>query len=136
MYDKYDLARRFHDLPKQSIRVVEIGTVLKTEPLTIQIGDGIYIAGKSGWKFYEPIFEDKEAEIKEIEHKNGNHNGASVDCSVGSISSMSYSDEKIEKGTYKERKAYMKYNVGDVLAIQQMSGENEFIILCKLREVV
>lgn len=126
MYDKYDLANRFRG--RAPSKVVELGEVLKLDPLTIKIGNGTYEAGskEDQWTFYEAWFEDRDAELK-----NGQFTGASVNCSEGSISQMSYS-----AGTCKERKAYMKYNVGDKLAVQQMAGDNSFIILCKVREVV
>lgn len=125
MYDVYDLSQRIHG--KARTRAVEIGTVKSVEPLTIVIGDGTYEAGSKDdqWTFYEPWFEDKEAELK-----NGQYTGARVNCTEGSISWMTYTN-----GKYEERKAYIKYNAGDKLAVQQMEGDNAFIILCKIREV-
>ena len=118
-YNEYDLARRFRQEAKHA-RPVELGMVTATDPLTIQIGDATY-SNAEAWVFYEAWFEDKDAELKEIQHNTGVHSGASV---------------TIQTGKYKERKAYMKYNVGDLLAMQQMEDDRHFIILCKLREVV
>ena len=132
-YNEYDLAQRFRKEAKHA-RSVELGTVKATDPLTIQIGDATY-SNAEAWVFYEPWFEDQDAELKEIQHNAGVHSGASVNCGEGSISQMSYSTETIQTGKYKERKAYMKYNVGDLLAMQQMEDDRHFIILCKLREV-
>lgn len=135
LYDEYDLANRMRQKP--TTKVVEIGKVTKTDPLTIEIGNGTYEAGsrEDQWTFYEVWYEDKDAELKEIQHNTGVHSGASVNCGEGSISQMSYSSETIQMGKYKERKAYLKYNVGDLLAVQQMAGDNVFIILAKIREV-
>ena len=132
-YNEYDLARRFRQEAKHA-RPVELGMVTATDPLTIQIGDATY-SNAEAWVFYEAWFEDKDAELKEIQHNTGVHSGASVNCGEGSISQMSYSSETIQTGKYKERKAYMKYIVGDLLAMQQMEDDRHFIILCKLREV-
>lgn len=136
MYDIYDLSKRIHG--KAPTRAVEIGEVTKTEPLTVKIGDGTYEAGSRDdqWTFYEAWFEDRDGEFtKPGKWKNGTHTGASVNCSEGSISQMTYTEDTWQSGEYEERKAYMKYNVGDKLAVQQMEGDNVFIILCKIREV-
>lgn len=130
-YTEFDLAKRIHNTGKD-IRV-EIAEITSILPLKLKIGNAEY--DSTLWEIYEPYFEDKDAEIKKIEHETGVHSGASVNCSVGSISQMTYSKETIENGKYKERKSYMKYNVGDKVAVQQMVGDKSFIILCKIRRV-
>lgn len=134
-YTEYDLAKRLRG--RSPTRAVELAEVLAVEPLKIKIGNGEYEQGPDKWTFYEPWFEDRDAEIKNMEHESGQHTGASVNCSGGyGISQMSYSKETVARGRYEERKAFMKYNVGDLLAVQQMAGDNQFMILCKVREVV
>lgn len=134
-YTEYDLAKRLRG--RSPTRAVELAEVLAVDPLKIKIGNGEYEQGADKWRFYEPWFEDRDAEIQNMEHESGQHSGAGVDCSGGyGISQMSYSRETITKGRYEERKAFMKYNVGDQLAVQQMTGDNQFMILCKVREVV
>lgn len=134
-YTEYDLAKRLRG--RSPTRAVELAEVLAVEPLKIKIGNGEYEQGPGKWTFYEPWFEDRDAEIKSLEHENGQHIGASVNCSGGyGISQMSYGSESVARGRYEERKAFMKYNVGDWLAVQQMAGDNQFMILCKVREVV
>lgn len=121
MYDKYDLARRFHDLPKKSINYIEIADVTSVEPLKIKIGNAEY--DSTYWEIYEPFYEDKDALIK--------------DGFLGSNESDAFQEStfSFKEGTYKECKSYTKYNVGDKLAVHQMSGDKSFIILCKLRRV-
>ena len=123
--DIYDLASaiRGGGNARSSARPVELATVAAVEPLAIQIGNAIYKSTE--WRMYEQI-----QLFADVKTKNGQLSGTSVSCSVGSASAISYSE-----GTAEELSAAMKYNVGDLLAVQQMAGDREFIILCKLREV-
>ena len=102
---------------------VELAAVVAVEPLTIQIGDAKYC--RDNWVFYEPVFG-----CKKIEAREGVVTGASVNCSQGGISQLSYA-----KDTAKELDAEMRYKVGDLLAVQQMSGDKQFLILSKVRRI-
>lgn len=106
-----------------SVRPVELAQVVAVDPLAIQMGTAVYKSTE--WTMYEQV-----QLFRDVKTKTGNLSGTSVTCSVGSASSISYSE-----GTAEELSAAMKYNVGDLLAVQQMAGDREFIILCKLREV-
>lgn len=123
MQSVYDLANK---LKQPSTRGIELGKIVGIKPLTIRIGDSEYKGGKDGWKFYEPF-----VEIEKLEAKEAKATGASVDCGTGSISR--FNANKVE---IKELKARIKYNVGDIVAVHQMSGDVSFLILCKLSEVV
>lgn len=120
-YGPYDLAKRVRDMKHG--HAVEIASVSAVSPLVITIGNASYSA--KDWPMYECWYE-----MQEGERKNGMHTGASVNCSEGSISQMSFASEK-----YESDKALVKYNVGDLLAVQQMEGDNAFIILSKVRRV-
>lgn len=120
-YTEYDLAQRIRG--KAAPHVVELATVKSLDPLVIKIGNSTY--SSEDWPMYECWYE-----MQEGERKNGMHTGASVNCSEGSISQMSFASEK-----YESDKALVKYNVGDLLAVQQMEGNNVFIILAKVRRV-
>lgn len=120
-YTEFDLAKRIHNTGKD-IRV-EIAEITSISPLKIKIGNAEY--DSTYWEIYEPYFEDKDAEIKE-----GVLSSASVNCSQGSITQLKYGN-----GTYKESTSYMRYKVGDKVAVQQMVGDKSFIILCKIRRV-
>lgn len=104
-------------------RPVELAQVVAVDPLAIQMGTAVYKS--TDWRMYEQI-----QLFSDVKTKNGQLSGTSVSCSVGSASSVSYIE-----GTAEELSASTKYNVGDLLAVQQMAGDREFIILCKLREV-
>lgn len=121
-YTAYDLAKRLHGSSKTT-HAVELATVKALNPLVISMGDATYSA--KDWPMYECWYE-----MQEGERKNGMHTGASVNCSEGSISQMSFASEK-----YESDKALVKYNVGDLLAVQQMEGDKAFIILSKVRRV-
>lgn len=123
MQSVYDLANK---LKQPTTRGIELGKVVNTKPLTIRIGESEYKGGKDGWQFYEPFVEVEKLEAKEVKAT-----GASVDCGTGGISR--FNAEKVE---IKELKARIKYNVGDIVAVHQMSGDVSFLILCKLLEVV
>lgn len=122
-YTAYDLAKRMHGNSKTT-HAVELATVKALNPLVISMGDATYSA--KDWPMYECWYE-----VQNGERKNGIHSGASVNCTEGSISKMSYTKE-----TYDSDKSNVKYNVGDLLAVQQMEGDNAFIILSKVRKVM
>ena len=130
---EYQFAKRARgDTPT---RPVELAQVASVSPLAIKIGDATY--SSADWTMYEPWFEDQDGTFsKPGKWVSGVHSGAGVDCVVGGISTMSYSEDSWQRGEYQERKAFIKYNVGDLLAVQEMAGGRSFIILGKLREVV
>lgn len=105
-------------------RPVELAQVVAVDPLAIQMGSAVYKSTE--WTIYEQV-----QLFRDVKTKTGNLSGTSVTCSVGSASAISYNE-----GTAEELSAATKYNVGDLLAVQQMAGDRQFIILCKLREVV
>ena len=121
---EYELAERLRGGP--SLRAVELGVVIGVEPLVVRIGNGEYKAGPGGWRFYEPVFAYKDVEFKGVAFA-----GAGVNCSKGGISSLTAT-----RGTVKEGKAKMQYQVGDLLAVQQMAGDVSFLILARVQEVV
>lgn len=122
--DEFDLAQRMRGGPVR--RAVELGEVVGVAPLVVRIGNGEYRAGPNGWRFYEPCFAFKEVETKEV-----SYSGVSVNCGQGGISAMTATT-----GSAKEGKAKMHYQVGDLLAVQQMAGDASFMILAKVQEVV
>lgn len=131
--DSVGLARRMHG--KEPNRAVELAVVSSVNPLKIVIGQNSEYSSEY-WNIYEAWFNDKDGEFtKPGKWKNGTHTGASVNCSEGSISQMTYTEDNWQSGEYEERKAYMKYNVGDLIAVQEMEGGKSFIILCKVRRV-
>lgn len=118
-YTEFDLAKRIHNTGKD-VRV-EIAEITSISPLKIMIGNAEY--DSTFWEIYEPYFEDKDAEIK---------NGL---LGVAGSSSVQETTFGFEKGTYEESTSYMRYKVGDKVAVQQMVGDKSFIILCKIRRV-
>ncbi len=122
--DEFDLVQRMRGKP--ACRAVELGEVVGVNPLVVRIGNGEYQAGPKGWRFYEPVFAYKNVENKDVAFA-----GAGVNCSQGGISTMTATT-----GTVKEGKAKMQYQVGDLLAVQQMAGDASFMILAKVQEVV
>ena len=121
---EYELAERLRGGP--SLRAVELGVVVGVEPLVVRIGNGEYKAGPDGWRFYEPVFA-----YKDVEFKDAAFAGAGVNCSKGGISVMNATT-----GTVREGKAKLQYQVGDLLAVQQMAGDVSFLILARVQEVV
>ena len=105
-------------------RPVELAMVTSAAPLVLKIGDATY--SSADWTMYEPVLQ-----LEQITTKTGQLMGASVDCSQGSVSSLSYAN-----GTMNEAQARVRYQVGDLLAVQEMAGGRAFIILTKLQEVV
>lgn len=121
--NEYDLARRLRG--SSPSRSLEIGEVVGLEPLVVKIGGSEYKSGKDGWTFYEMVFDLEKAELEEVALT-----GASVNCGVGAVSAL-----KASKGTVKKGKAFIRYEVGDLLCVQQMSGDTSFMVLGKIREV-
>lgn len=105
-------------------RPVELAMVTSAAPLVLKIGDATY--SSADWTMYEPVLQ-----LEQITTKTGQLTGASVDCSQGSVSSLSYAN-----GSMSEAQARVRYQVGDLLAVQEMAGGRAFIILTKLQEVV
>lgn len=125
--DVYDLAAAIKNGGKgrsAAGRPVELAQVVAVEPLAIQMGTAVYKSTE--WTMYEQV-----QLFQNVKAKNGTMSSAAVTCSVGSASTISYGEM-----TAGEMEAETKYNVGDLLAVQQMAGDRQFIILCKLREVV
>lgn len=125
--DVYDLAKAIKDgggSHKSSGRPVELAQVVAVDPLAIQMGTAVYKSTE--WTMYEQV-----QLFQNVKAKNGTMSSTAVTCNVGSASTISYGEM-----TAGEMEAETKYNVGDLLAVQQMAGDRQFIILCKLREVV
>ena len=85
---------------------VELAAVVAVEPLTIQIDDAKYC--RDNWVFYEPIYGCNKVAIKHLS---------------GTVTQE------------KELDAEMRYKVGDLLAVQQMAGDKQFLILSKVRRI-
>lgn len=109
-YNEFDLAKIMHNAGKDvRVEIAEITSIL---PLKIKIGNAEY--DSTYWEMYEPYFEDKDAKIKEF----------------SSASAVIY-----DSTSYKESASFMRYKLGDKVAVQQMVGDKSFIILCKIRRV-
>ena len=107
----------------RNVRTVEIATVTQVNPLAIRIDSSDYYSdAKTGsakaWTIYEPFYEDENGEFK-----NGQFT-----TPTGAITYTA--------GTYESRRARIKYNVGDLLAVQEINGGKGYIILAKIREVM
>lgn len=120
--EEYRLAKRIHGRTPPS--GIERATVTAVEPLAIEVGGVVY--SSQDWQMYE-----QAALWQQVTLKNGALSGASVSCPVGSASSVNFTN-----GTAEEMAAAMKYNVGDLLAVQEVDGGTAFIILCRLKEVM
>lgn len=134
--NEYDLARRLRGA--SASRSLEIGEVVGLEPMVVKIGASEYKCNKSGvdgWKFYELITDNKELELKELELETVALTGASVNCGYGSVSAVNATKGTAVKAKAKEGKAFIRYEVGDKLCVQQLSGDSAFMILGKIREV-
>lgn len=118
-YTEYDLAQRIRG--KAAPHVVELATVKSLDPLVIKIGNSTY--SSEDWLMYECWYEVKDGERK---------NGVMSDQSSGGIASASIS---YQVDSYESDKSAIKYNVDDMLAVQQLEGNNVFIILAKVRRV-
>lgn len=119
--EEYRLAKRIHGRTPPS--GIERATVTAVEPLAIEVGGVVY--SSQDWQMYE-----QAALWQQVTAKNGALSGTSVSCPTGSASSISYAN-----GTVEEVQALSKYNVGDLLAVQETDGGTAFIILCRLKEV-
>ena len=120
--EEYRLAKRIHGrTPSPGI---ERATVTAVEPLTIEVGGVAY--SSQDWQMYE-----QAALWQQVTVTSGALSGTSVSCPTGSASSISFSS-----GTAAEVAAVAKYNVGDLLAVQEVDGGTAFIILCRLKEVM
>lgn len=118
---EYRLAKKIHGrAPSPGI---ERATVTAVDPLTIEVGGVVY--SSKDWQMYE-----QAALWQQVTAKNGALSGTSVSCATGSASSISFAG-----GTAEEVTAVAKYNVGDLLAVQEVDGGTAFIILCRLKAV-
>lgn len=120
--EEYRLAKRIHGRTPPS--GIERATVTAVDPLTIEVGGVVY--SSKDWQMYE-----QAALWQQVTAKNGALSGTSVSCATGSASSISFAG-----GTAEEVTAVAKYNVGDLLAVQEVDGGTAFIILCRLKEVM
>lgn len=131
--NEYDLARRLRG--SSSARSLEIGEVVGLEPLSVKIGASEYVSGPDGWRFYEMYADLKDVELKEVELETVALTGASVNCGYGAVSVVNAAKGTVTKAKAKEGKAFIRYEVGDKLCVQQLSGDTSFMILGKIREV-
>lgn len=120
--EEYRLAKRIHGRTPPS--GIERATVTAVEPLAIEVGGVVY--SSQDWQMYE-----QAAFWQQVTVTSGALSGTSVSCATGSASAIGFSS-----GTAAEVAAAAKYNVGDLLAVQEVDGGTAFIILCRLKEVM
>lgn len=126
-YSEYDLKRRIKSLAEGVNTSIELGFIKSVEPFTIKIGDAEYSTDDNAWTFYEPIYNEKNIKSKKVTL-------TAVKCyKDGYISDY----DKIEAETMQaeEIESEIKYNAGDMVAVEQMPGARSFIILGKLRRL-
>ena len=98
---------------------VRLATVSNTQPFKLKVGQCEY--SSSDWQMYEAeVYGDIEGEQTTL-------NSANLGEESGTLSA---SREKVQKALIDT-----KYQVGDLLAVVEISNGNEFIILCRLRRL-
>ena len=98
---------------------VRLATVSNTQPFKLKVGQCEY--SSSDWQMYEAeVYGDIEGEQTTL-------NSANLGEESGTLSA---NRAKVQKAVID-----IKYKVGDLLAIVEISNGNEFIILCRLRRL-